>query len=83
MIDAQRAMEQAAATADYYASRGVETYQRIFCTSVDNNPAAAARFLAGFMQAASTDFAAWAVQEKLDVLGMELERLGNLWVNHK
>lgn len=83
MIDAQRAMEQAAATADYYASRGVETYQRIFGMSVDNDPVAAAKFLAGFMQSASTDFAAWAAQEKLDALGMELERLGNLWVNHK
>ena len=63
MIDAQRAMEQAEATAEYYASRGVETCQRIFGTSIANNPVAAAAFLAGFMQAAAVDYHAWSTQQ--------------------
>jgi len=63
VIDAQRAMEQAEATAEYYASRGVETYQRIFGMSIDNNPVAAATFLAGFMQAAAIDYHAWSTQQ--------------------
>ena len=71
------AMEQAHATARRYARMGMEAYEDYFDMSVAANPQAAATFLAGFMQAASTDFAAWAVQNQIEKLRDTLDRIAD------
>lgn len=72
MITADHAMEQAHETARRYAIFAKKAYEDLFDISVQNDPKAAATFLAGFMQAASTDFAAWTIQEQLKNLNVNL-----------
>jgi hypothetical protein len=56
MMSAQHAMEQAAMTAETYARKGARLFEDIFDVPPDENPAAAAVFLAAFMRTAAQDF---------------------------
>lgn len=73
MNEAQYMMEQAHETARKYAYEGTKAFEAHFGMSVAANPEAAATYLAGFMQAASTDFAAWAIQKQLELLREALD----------
>ena len=75
------AMEQAHVTARHYARKAMEAYEDYFDMSVAADPKAAATFIAGFMQAASTDFAAWAIQRQLEQLQETADRISNQWVD--
>lgn len=66
MITPDEAMEQAHATARKYAYEGIKAFEELTGLKPNNNPQALATFVAGFMQAASTDFAAWAIQNRLE-----------------
>ena len=73
MNEAQNMMEQAHETARTYAYAGKKAFEDHFDMPVTSNPEAAATYLAGFMQAASTDFAAWAIQKQLELLREALD----------
>lgn len=68
MITADHAMEQAHTTANLYASYAKKSYEYLFDTEIENDRQAAATFMAGFMQAASTDFIGWAIQNQIEGL---------------
>jgi hypothetical protein len=78
MITADHAMEQAHMTANQYASYAKKSYEYLFDTEIGNDRQAAATFMAGFMQAASTDFAGWAIQRQLEGLGDGLTRIADI-----
>lgn len=73
MITPDAAMEQAHATARKYAFHGIQAFEELTGISVKNNPQATAIFVAGFMQAASTDFACWAIQKQLEGVQVSLD----------
>ena len=56
MIDAETAMRQAALTAEVYALKGAETYEKIFGHPPAECPSAASVFIGHFMRAAAHDF---------------------------
>ena len=68
MITPDEAMRQAHQTAREYAIYGLKAFEDVTGLSANNNPQATATFLAGFMQAASTDFVGWAIQRQLEGL---------------
>lgn len=66
MITPDEAMEQAHMTARKYAYEGIKAFEDLTGLSPKNNPQALATFVAGFMQAASTDFVGWAIQSRVE-----------------
>ena len=68
MITADHAMEQAHATAREYAIYGIKAFKDLTDLDPKKNPQALATFVAGFMQAASTDFVGWAIQNQIEGL---------------
>jgi hypothetical protein len=68
MITPDEAMRQAHATAREYAIYGVKAFEDVTGLIAKNNPQATATFVAGFMQAASTDFVGWAIQNQIEKL---------------
>lgn len=88
------AMRQAHQTAREYAIYGLKAYEDLTGMDRVSDPEATATFLAGFMQAASTDFVGWAIQRRLEELrdvmrdefgriGDELERATNIKLNRE
>lgn len=71
MITPDAAMRQAHETAREYAIYGIKAFKDLTDLDPQKNPQALATFLAGFMQAASTDFAGWAVQRQLEALRVD------------
>lgn len=68
MLTPDQAMRQAHETAREYAIYGIRAYKDLFDVGLDHDPKAAATFIAGFMQAASTDFIGWAIQNQIEEL---------------
>ena len=66
MLTPDEAMRQAHETAREYAIYARKAYEDLFDTEIGNDRQAAATFMAGFMQAASTDFTGWAIQRQLE-----------------
>ena len=83
MITADHAMEQAHTTANLYASYAKKSYEYLFDTEIDNDRQAAATFMAGFMQAASTDFVGWAIQNQIEGLRNDIDRIETQWFDWK
>ena len=77
------AMQQAHMTAREYAVYAKKAYEDLFDTEIENDRQAAATFMAGFMQAASTDFAGWAIQHQIDRLGDTVYRVSVIWLDNK
>jgi hypothetical protein len=71
MITPDAAMRQAHETAREYAIYGIKAFKDLTDLDPTKNPQALATFLAGFMQAASTDFAGWAIQRQLEALRVD------------
>jgi hypothetical protein len=71
MITPDAAMRQAHETAREYAIYGIKAFKDLTDLDPQKNPQALATFLAGFMQAASTDFVGWAVQRQLEALRVD------------
>jgi hypothetical protein len=71
MITPDDAMRQAHETAREYAIYGIKAFKDLTDLDPQKNPQALATFLAGFMQAASTDFVGWAVQRQLEALRVD------------
>ena len=83
MITPDAAMRQAHETAREYAIYAKKAYEDLFDMSVQNDPKAAATFVAGFMQAASADFAGWAVQNQIEGLRNDIDRIETQWFDWK
>lgn len=83
MITPDHAVEQAHETARRYAVFAKKAYEDLFDTEVGNDRQAAATFVAGFMQAASTDFVGWAVQRQLEGLRNDIDRIETQWFDWK
>lgn len=94
MITPDEAMRQAHQTAREYAIYGLKAYEDLTGMDRVSDPKATAMFVAGFMQAASTDFVGWAIQRRLEELrdvmrdefgriGDELERATNIKLNRE
>lgn len=83
MITPDEAMRQAHDTAREYAIYGLKAFEDL--TGMDRmaNPEATATFVAGFMQAASTDFAAWTMHRQLERLREDLDRHVSFWADNK
>jgi hypothetical protein len=79
MITPDDALRQAHETAREYAIYGRKAFEDLMGVSAANNPQATATFVAGFMQAAATDFAAWAIQRQLEGLREEFSNMNNNW----
>ena len=75
MLSPDEAMRQAHETAREYALHGIHAYIDLFDTGLHTDPKAAATFVAGFMQAVSTDFVGWAVQNQIEKLRDTLDRI--------
>ena len=75
MITPDEAMRQAHQTAREYAIYGLKAFEDVTGIAAKNNPQATATFLAGFMQAASLDFAGWAVQNQIEKLAHYAQKL--------
>lgn len=75
MITPDEAMRQAHMTAHEYAAYGFKAYEDLTGMDRVSDPKATAMFVAGFMQAASTDFVGWAVQRRLEELCGTLDRI--------
>lgn len=75
MITPTEALHQAHMTAREYAIYAKKAYEDLFDTPINNDRQAAATFMAGFMQAASTDFVGWAVQRQLEELRDDSTRM--------
>ena len=73
MITPDDALRQASMTAREYAREGMKAFEDYFDIPIAADPKAAATFIAGFMQAASTDFAAWAIQRQLERVNGSLD----------
>jgi hypothetical protein len=71
MITPDAAMRQAHETAREYAIYAKKAYEDLFDTPINNDRQASATFMAGFMQAASTDFVGWAIQRQLEALRVD------------
>ncbi len=83
MITADHAMEQAHETARRYAIYAKKAYEDLFDTEVGNDRQAAATFMAGFMQAASADFVGWAIQNQIEGLRNDIDRIDTQWFDWK
>lgn len=83
MITPHEAMEQAHATARKYAYEGIKAFEDLTGLDPEENPQVLATFVAGFMQAASIDFAAWAMQHQLEGLRDDLDRHVSFWADNK
>ena len=83
MITPDAAMRQAHETAREYAIYAKKAYEDLFDMSVQNDPKAAATFVAGFMQAASADFVGWAVQNQIEGLRNDIDRIETQWFDRK
>lgn len=81
MITPDDAMRQAHQTAREYAIYAREAYVDLFGMGLDHDPKAAATFVAGFMQAASTDFVGWAIQNQIEGLRDDLDRIASDFVD--
>ena len=79
MITPDHAMEQAHATARKYAYEGIKAFEDLTHLDPSKNPQALATFVAGFMQAASTDFVGWAIQNQLEGLREDIDRIETQW----
>jgi hypothetical protein len=79
MITPDEAMEQAHATARKYAYEGIKAFEDLTGLDPKKNPQATATFVAGFMQAASTDFAGWAMQQQIEGLRDDIDRIETQW----
>jgi hypothetical protein len=77
------AMEQAHETARRYAIYAKKAYEDLFDTEVGNDRQAAATFMAGFMQAASADFVGWAIQNQIEGLRNDIDRIDTQWFDWK
>jgi hypothetical protein len=73
MMTPDDALRQASMTAREYAREGMKAFEDYFDMSAADDPKAAATFIAGFMQAASTDFAAWAIQRQFERVNGSLD----------
>jgi hypothetical protein len=78
MITPDDAMRQAHETAREYAIYAKKAYEDLFDTPINNDRQASATFMAGFMQAASTDFAGWAIQRQLEGVRDNLTRIADI-----
>ena len=78
MITPDQAMEQAHQTAREYAIYGIKAFKDLTDLDPAKNPQALATFLAGFMQAASTDFVGWALQKQLEGVHNSLTRIADI-----
>ena len=83
MLSPTEALEQAHGTAREYAIYAKKAYEDLFGMALDHDPKAAATFIAGFMQAASVDFAAWAIQNQLEGLRNTINHTSDTWLDHK
>jgi hypothetical protein len=83
MITADHAMEQAHETARRYAVFAKKAYEDLFDTEIGNDRQAAATFMAGFMQAASADFVGWAIQNQIEGLRNDIDRIETQWFDWK
>jgi hypothetical protein len=83
MITAYEAMEQAHATARKYAYEGIKAFEGLTGLDPKKNPQALATFVAGFMQAASIDFAAWAIQNQMEGFRNDFQRVNDEWQDIK
>ena len=81
MITPHEAMEQAHATARKYAYEGIKAFEDLTGLDPEENPQVLATFVAGFMQAASTDFAAWAIQNQLEGLRNTINHTSDTWLD--
>lgn len=81
MLSPTEALEQAHGTAREYAIYAKKAYEDLFGMKLDHDPKAAATFMAGFMQAASTDFAAWAIQNQLEGLRNTINHTSDTWLD--
>jgi len=77
------AMQQAHMTAREYAIYAKRAYEDLFDTEIGNDRQAAATFMAGFMQAASIDFAGWAIQNQIEGLRNDIDRIETQWFDWK
>lgn len=77
------AMRQAHETAREYAIYGLKAYEDLTGMDRVSDPKTTAMFVAGFMQAASIDFAAWALQNQIEGLRDDLDRHVTFWADNK
>ncbi len=77
------ALRQASMTAREYAVNGMRAWEDLTGMDRISDPEAMATFVAGFMQAAATDFAAWATQHQIDRLGDTVYRVSDIWLDNK
>lgn len=77
------ALRQAHETAREYAIYGLKAYEDLTGMDRVSDPKATAMFVAGFMQAASIDFAAWALQNQIERLRDDLDRHVSFWADNK
>ena len=78
MITPDEAMRQAHETAREYAIHGIKAFKDLTDLDPQKNPQALTTFLAGFMQAAATDFAGWAIQRQLEGVRDNLTRIADI-----
>lgn len=83
MITPDAAMRQAHETAREYAIYGIKAFKDLTDLDPQKNPQALATFLAGFMQAASTDFVGWAMQRQIEGLRNDIDRIETQWFDWK
>ena len=83
MITPDAAMRQAHETAREYAIYAKKAYEDLFDTEIGNDRQAAATFMAGFMQAASADFVGWAIQNQIEGLRNDIDRIETQWFDWK
>jgi len=83
MITPDDAMRQAHETAREYAIYGIKAFKDLTDLDPQKNPQALATFLAGFMQAASTDFVGWAMQRQIEGLRNDIDRIETQWFDWK
>jgi hypothetical protein len=83
MITPDEALRQAHETAREYAVYGLKAFEDLTGMDREDHPEAAATFVAGFMQAASTDFVGWAMQRQLEGLRDDLDRHVSFWADNK
>ena len=78
MLTPDDAMRQAHETAREYAIYGIKAFKDLTDLDPQKNPQALTTFLAGFMQAAATDFAGWAIQRQLEGVRDNLTRIADI-----
>jgi hypothetical protein len=83
MITPDDAMRQAHQTAREYAIYGIKAWEDLTGMDRVSDPKAMATFLAGFMQAASTDYVGWALYNQLENLSNTIDRISDIWLDNK